>query len=53
MLKALFRIPAQELTFANAVEVANEIEGAAMAKDTVYHSTSETIQTVQFKPGSC
>ena len=51
VLKALFRIPEQELTFAKAVEVANEIEGAAtVAKDTVYHSTSETIHTVQFKP---
>ena len=50
VLKALFRIPEQELTFAKAVEVFNEIEGAAMvAKDAVYHLTSEAIHSVQFK----
>ena len=36
VLKALFRIPEQELTFAKTVEVANDIEGAAtVAKDII------------------
>lgn len=40
------------MTFAEAVELANEIEGAStLAKKKFYHSIFETIHAVQFKPG--
>ena len=46
-LKALFRIPENELTFAKAVEIADEIESiATVAKDTVYEG-SRQIDAVQ------
>ena len=51
VLKALFRIPDEELTFAKAVAVATETEDAArVAKETVHGSKSSEVHQVNKKP---
>ena len=49
VLKALFRVPGNELSFQKAVEIAVEIEStAAVAKETAYSENSErSVQNVQ------
>ena len=48
VLKALFKIKADELTFARAIEVATETEDAAkVAKETVFGSISESVNKVK------
>ena len=50
MLKALFKIKAEELTITRAIEVAIETEDAAkVAKKTVYGSHSSTLQKMSAK----
>ena len=51
VLKALFKIKADELTFARAIEIATETEDAAkVAKETVFGSPSERIHKVKSFP---
>ena len=55
VLKALFRIPENELSFAKAIGIADEIESAALvAKDTVYGGSlqADTVQVVHSEQSS-